>query len=317
MRLGLTAVWVKDESHRFDLRAYKILGAAWAAVRTLNRRFGPLPSNASLATLARVLDAHRPLELVAASEGNHGRAVARVACWLELNARIFVPANATAWRMALIRKELAEVVAVDGTYDDAVDDAVRYSDGCRRLLISDTAVSGEQDSPRDVVEGYSTLFREIADQLPGNAQPALLAVQIGVGSLAAAAVNYSGMRVLGVEPVGADCVHRSIAAGQLVEVAGPYDPRMAGLNCGRPSLSAWPVLRTGLSGCVAVLGEDAVRAAELLARDGVFTTPTGAAGLAGLIKALPSLASAEADAYRERGVVVIATEGEQRLASSS
>jgi diaminopropionate ammonia-lyase len=165
--------------------------------------------------------------------------------------------------MALIRKELAEVVVVDGTYDDAVNDAVRYSDGCRRLLISDTAVSGEEDSPRDVVDGYSTLFREIADQLSGNmAQPALVAVQMGVGSLAAAAVRYSGMRVLGVEPVGADCVKRSVAAGQVIEVPGPYDPRMAGLNCGRPSLSAWPVLRTGLSECIAVLAEDAVQAAS-------------------------------------------------------
>ncbi len=314
-RLGVAAVWVKDESRRFDLGAYKILGASWAAVRAIERRFGPLPPTVSVAEIAQVLRPCGPVEFVAASEGNHGRAVARAARWLGAPARIFVPAGAASWRVDRIRAEGADVVAVNGVYDDAVDEAVRYSDGDRRLLISDTGVSGEEDSPRDVVEGYSTLFCEIGEQLAAaGAQPALLAAQMGVGSLAAAGALYGGMPVLGVEPVGADCVGRSIAAGHPVTLAGPYDERMAGLNCGRPSLSAWPVLRTGLRACAAVSGGQAVAAAESLAADGIFTTPTGAAGLAGLIRALTLLPAADAEACRQRGVVAIATEGDPRRA---
>jgi len=294
-RLGLAAVWIKDESRRFDLGAYKILGASWAAARAIERRFGAVRPGASL-----------PVELVAASEGNHGRAVARAARWLGVAARIFVPASAARWRVDRIRGEGAEVTVVDGAYDDAVDEALRYSDADRHLLISDTGVTGNEESPRDVVVGYATLFCEIREQLAAaGAQPAVLAVQMGVGSLAAAAVRHGGMPVLGVEPVGADCIGRSIAAGQPVSAAGPYDERMAGLNCGRPSRTAWPVLRSGLHACTAISGEEAVAAAECLARDGILTTPTGAAGLAGLIRAFPSLP----EACRRCGVVAIATEG--------
>jgi len=298
-RLGVAALWVKDESHRFDLGAYKILGASWAAVRAVERRFGPLPPGTSVA-----------VELVAASEGNHGRAVARAARWLGVAARIFVPASAARWRVDRIRGEGAEVTVVDGAYDDAVDQALRYSDADRHLLISDTGVTGNEESPTDVVEGYATLFCEIREQLAAaGAQPAVLAVQMGVGSLAAAAVRHGGMPVLGVEPIGADCVGRSIAAGRLVSLAGPYDERMAGLNCGRPSCTAWPVLCTGLRACTAISGEDAVAAAECLAADGIFTTPTGSAGLAGLIRAVPTLPRADAEACRRHGILAIATEG--------
>jgi diaminopropionate ammonia-lyase len=136
-----------------------------------------------------------------------------------------------------------------------------------------------------------------------------------VGSLAAAAVRRypaeaGGTRVLGVESQGADCIRRSIAAARLVETAGPFDSRMAGLNCGRPSASAWPLLREGLAAAVTITGTEAEEAAQWLAADGVFTTPTGAAGLAGLAQWLSATPAAGAASVRSGGVLLIATEGD-------
>lgn len=299
-RLGLAHVWVKNEAHRFDLGAYKILGAAWAASRALARRG----------------HGDGPFELVAASEGNHGRAVARAARWLGAESHIFVPRTASEERMERIRREQARLTIVDTTYDDAVNAAAAYAEGPRRLLISDTGLRGGEESPRDVVDGYSTLFREIDDQLAafGARRPALAVVQMGVGALAAAAVSHyprdaGATRLIGVEPEGADCIGRSLAAGRPVEAAGPYDSRMAGMNCGRVSLTAWPLLRTGLDACVAIPPATAELAAGWLADDDVVSTPTGAAGLAGLRQWLAARPAGEVAALRDGGVLLIATEG--------
>ena len=98
---GLGAVAVKDESDRLGLPAFKVLGASWAAERALRER----PSTHTL---------------IAASAGNHGRAVARVAAWRGLGCRVFLPARSVGARRAAIESEGAELVVVDGTYEDAV-----------------------------------------------------------------------------------------------------------------------------------------------------------------------------------------------------
>ena len=295
-RLGVGHLWIKDEGHRFDLGAYKILGASWAARCGLNR----LGEDAS------------GVEMVAASEGNHGRAVARAARWLGSTARIYIPSTAAEWRIERTRAEQAAVALVDGDYDEAVRLAAAYAGQAGRLFVSDTALRGDEPSPRDVVDGYSTLFAEIDEQLAANGQgqPDMAVVQMGVGALAAAAVPHYSIpgrraRVVGVEPVGCDCIGRSVAAGRPIETAGPYDRRMAGLNCGRVSMTAWPVLRDGLGGCVPISPDRAVEAAAWLAEDGVLATPTGAAGLAGLIELRAELRGLES-------VLAIATEGDPR-----
>ena len=288
-KLGVQRVWVKDESSRLGLPAYKILGASWATYRALEQRFGEFAPWDTIKDLSGQLYSHRRLELTTASEGNHGRAVARMARWLGLSANILLPASAAHARVERIRDEGARVTMIDGTYDDAVDAAARL-DG-RSLVISDTAWPGYEQVPKWVVAGYSTLFRETEAQLDeaGEQQPDVVAVQMGVGSLAAAVVRHYrrpgvGARVIGVEPSAAACVLESIRAGRLVDVAGPFDEAMGGLNCGRPSLVAWPFLKDGLSACVAIPTSRAEEAVRALAADGVASTPCGAAGLAGLLE---------------------------------
>ena len=309
-KLGVRRVWVKDESSRLGLPAYKILGASWATYRALEQRFGEFAAWDRIEDLARQLYSHRRLELTTASEGNHGRAVARVARWLGLSANILLPASAAPARVERIRDERARVTMVDGTYDDAVEAAARLA-VVRSLVISDTAWPGYEQIPKWVVDGYSTLFRETEARLAeaGEQQPDVVAVQMGVGSLAAAVVRHfrrPGMvaRVIGVEPSAAACVLESVRAGKLVDIAGPFDEAMGGLNCGRPSLVAWPFLKDGLSACVAIPTSSAEEAVEALAADGVASTTCGAAGLAGLMEHTRELGLSATSS-----VLVISTEG--------
>ncbi|MFC4637106.1 diaminopropionate ammonia-lyase [Deinococcus hohokamensis] len=317
--LGVRGAWVKDEANRLGLPAYKILGASWAVYRELETRFGPFAPWTTLDDLALQLQAHQPLTLVTATDGNHGRAVARTARWLGLGAHILVPEDMVPARIEAIRSEGAQVQVVLGTYDDAVAAAARQADH-QHLVISDTAWDGYTRVPGWVVEGYGTIFQEIDRQLAalGARQPDVVAAQMGVGSLAMAVVQHyraSGRetRVVGAEPTRAACVLRSLEAGALTEVPGPHTSIMAGLNCGNTSPLAWPTLQGGLSAAVAIPDEQAEAAMRLLARDGVVSGASGAAGAGGLLALLTGEGAERArqtlGLTPESTVLVISTEG--------
>ncbi|MQA84007.1 MAG: diaminopropionate ammonia-lyase [Streptosporangiales bacterium] len=292
--LGVAQVSIKDESSRFGLPAFKVLGACWAVYRALQQivveRLGVQPSDdwTDIAELRAVLAPLRPMTLTAVTAGNHGRAVARVARWLDFDARILVPAGTAPARIAAIEEEGASVVVVDGTYDDAVERLAGEADE-RTLLISDTAWPGYEQIPRWVIEGYSTIFWEIDDVMEG--WPDLVIVPVGVGALAAAAVRHyrrlGGERtpvLVGVESLHAACVLESLRAGGIVTVPGPHDSIMAGLNAGTPSLVAWPYLSQGLDAVVAIEDDRAREGMRALARVGVVAGETGAAALGALIE---------------------------------
>ncbi|MDP9766086.1 diaminopropionate ammonia-lyase [Deinococcus enclensis] len=317
--LGVRDVWVKDEAARLGLPAYKILGASWAVYRELEARFGPFGAWQTLGEVAAQLQGHGPLQLVTATDGNHGRAVARMARWLGLSAHILVPHDMVPARIAAIEAEGAAVEVVRGSYDDAVKAAAGLA-GDRRLVISDTAWAGYTRVPGWVVEGYGTIFQEIDRQLTavGAPGPDLVAAQMGVGSLAMAAVQHyrapgRDTRVVGVEPTQAACVLRSLQAGQLTEVPGPHPSIMAGLNCGNTSPLAWRTLQRGLSAAVAIpdaLTEEAMRH---LAADGVVSGESGAAGAGGLLALLSGPGAAFArtalNVTPDSSVLVLSTEG--------
>ena len=319
--LGVGQVWVKDESNRLGLPAYKILGASWAAYRALEERFGPFTPWETVDQLAAQLRPRLPLSLVAATEGNHGRAVARMARWLGLGAQILVQRDTASARIHAIESEGARVTVVDGSYDDAVEASAKLADAAH-LVISDTAWAGYERIPQWVIDGYATIYAEIDEQLDllGARQPDLVAAQMGVGALAASVVRHyrvpgRSAQVLGVEPSRAACVLRSVEAGRLVDLPGPHDSIMAGLNCGRASPVAWPFVSRGITLFVAIPDARAEEAMRLLARGGVISGPSGAAGLAGCLEVL-SVTHAHAHNYREllgvdgtSSVLMISTEG--------
>jgi diaminopropionate ammonia-lyase len=294
--LGVGKVWVKDESDRLGLPAFKVLGASWAVYKALEERLprGAFGDWQTVEELKEKLEPLRPLDLVAATDGNHGRALARVAGLLGLGARIFVPEEMVAARREAIAGEGAEVVVVKGTYDEAVERSYEEA-GERSLVVSDMSWPGYERIPSWVIEGYSTMLWEIDDELErrGEVGPDLVVVQVGVGAFAAAVTRHFRVpqrsrhpKLLGVEPAGAACLLESVAAGRIVSVPGPHDSIMAGLNCGRPSLVAWPTVSRGIDVLVAVDDEPAREAMRLTAASGIVSGETGAAGLGGLLELL-------------------------------
>ena len=294
--LGVGKVLVKDESSRLGLPAFKVLGASWAVYRTLEERLpeGTFGDWETVEELKEKLEPLRPLNLVAATDGNHGRALARVAQLLGLGARIFVPEDMVIARREAIASEGAEVIVVEGTYDDAVERSAAEG-GERGLVVSDMAWPGYEQIPSWVIEGYSTMLWEIDDELERRRQagPDLAVVQIGVGAFAAAVTRHfrsprssRHLKLLGVEPASAACLLESVRAGRIVSVPGPHDSIMAGLNCGRPSLVAWPTVSTGVDVLIVVNDEPSREAMSLMAASGIVSGETGAAGLSGLLELL-------------------------------
>lgn len=321
-KLGVGRVWVKDESSRFGLPAFKFLGASWAVYRALLQRIGgTIEPWHTFDDLNDRFAPLKPLTLVAATDGNHGRAVARMARLLGLAGHILVPRDMTPARIDAIASEGVAVTVVNGSYDDAVAASAALASD-RVLVISDTAWEGYTEVPRWIMEGYTTILRELDEQLAqsGDTRVDVAAVQMGVGGLATAAVWHyrrpaltAKPKLVGVEPLAADCILESARAGQMVEVPGPHHTIMAGLCCGIPSLVAWPVVSRGIDVFVAVDDDWAREAMRELARAGIVSGETGAAGLAGL---LALLTGPDHAAYRQllgltldSRVVVISTEG--------
>ena len=295
--LGVGRLLVKDESARLGLGAFKVLGASWACYQVLQTQPGAM--------------------LVAATDGNHGRAVARMAAHFGVGATVFVPAVMLPATAARIADEGAKVVWADGDYTDAVHCAAAFAaEQPGRALVQDTAWAGYEQVPAWIVQGYQTLLDEIDTQLGGA--PDLVAVPVGVGSLAEAVVRHyrrpraAHPRVLSVEPDTAACVLASLSAGRATTRATAATV-MAGLNCGTVSRSAWPVLRAGCDAAVAVGDQDALGAVADLGRLGDCAGPSGAAALAGARAALTEPARRAAlDLDDDAVVVLLSTEGHTR-----
>jgi diaminopropionate ammonia-lyase len=280
--LGLGGLLVKLEVERFGLPSFKVLGASWATCRALSACGGldePVVSFAELHSLAGDLG---DLTLVAATDGNHGRAVARMARLLGLGAHILVPADMAAARIEALAGEGARVDITGGDYDEAVAASAALA-AADRLVISDTSWPGYTDVPSWVADGYGTIFAELGEQL--DAPVELVAVQIGVGALASATVRAlaaPGRFVLGVEPADADCVLRAVRDGEDARAPGPHRSVMVGLNCGTASPLALPDLRAGIDAFCAVEDTAVETAIRALLADGLTCGETGAAGVAGL-----------------------------------
>jgi diaminopropionate ammonia-lyase len=301
--LGVGRVLVKDESTRLGLGAFKVLGASWAIARVLNGADGRITVDG----LRRAAAAY-PVELVAATDGNHGRAVAWVGRLLGLNACVFVPPVVSPRARAAIAAEGATVTVAGESYDQAVRRAAAYARAMEsgRVLVQDTAWPGYESVPSWIVEGYGTLLAELDRQFGQRdlAGPDLVCVPVGVGSLAQAVVTHyrSGGRtpaVLAVEPETAAGVLASLRARTRRSVP-TASTVMAGLNCGTPSSLAWPVLAGGLDAAIAVPDHLARQAGADLARLGVRSGPSGAASLAGARAALTGPGSRQ----RRAGLVV-------------
>nr|MCR5182717.1 diaminopropionate ammonia-lyase [Clostridia bacterium] len=257
-QLGLGSVLVKDESRRFGLKAFKGLGGIYAVFRAICEYFGLDPNTCTINDLNVYPDVRnnlRKLELVTATDGNHGKGVSWAAGMLGCRAHVFMPKGSLEVRAQAIRDAGgAEVEILDLGYDDAV----RYADRMARergwLLIQDTSWEGYEEVPRWIIQGYSTMVYESVDQMKalGYDRPTHVFLQAGVGAMAGGVLGvlrnlYADQmpEVVIAEPKEAACIYESIAAndGQPHAATGNGETIMAGLNCGEPCLITWPTIR--------------------------------------------------------------------------
>ena len=305
--LGLADVWVQDETSRFGLPAFKSVGVEFAVAQLRDRG-----------------DLDGVTTLVCASAGNHGRAVARAARVAGLTARIYLDRDVAQPRLDAIAGEGADIVRVDGTYDDAVRSAADDAARTGALVVSDTSWDGYTQIPRDIMLGYTQVLDDAAAAWGGDGPPDVMIVQAGVGGLLAAAAAWAAFtwgddrpRLIAVEPLRAACLQASARAGAPAAVEGPLTTIMAGLRCGEVSPIAFSIADGLVDGYVAVDDYWCRAAMHRLARPDADDPPlaVGTSGAAGLAALLALAAEASADDRRavwltpDARVFVIATEG--------
>jgi diaminopropionate ammonia-lyase family len=310
--LGVRAVFVKDESNRFGLPSFKVLGASWGCFRAVAQQLGLSPT-ASLDEVSTGAKASA-ITLVAATEGNHGRAVAFMARLLGIDVQIFVPRSMDERTRGFIVGEGACLVVSPGCYDQAVLEA---SDRANKLpdalLIQDTAFEGYESVPAWIVEGYTTLMNEAEQQVAQLGLTAsVMVTPVGVGSLAHAVARHcksrmSPVSVIAVEPDSAPCLSESLYAGKSITVE-TSSTIMDGMNCGTVSTTAWPDLQRLVDACVTVSSSESHEAVQYLTSKSVPAGPCGGASLAALCR-LAAEQSAPLLLHKDSVVVLLSTEG--------
>jgi len=359
--LGVSHIWIKDESHRFGLNAFKVLGATHglayliaqrinfpaAEQRGINRNihnhpkgrgikpssaFGGLKMNAQelsfdLLHAPSVKEKLADTTFVTATDGNHGRAVAWAAQQLGCNAVVYLPKGTATARYEAIKAHGAQTLIIDGTYDDAVQQAVEQAQKQGWILLQDTAREGYEEIPLKIMQGYLTILHEALDQLEGEI-PTHVFLQCGVGSLAAASQAYL-FELFGderplfavVEPTHAACFYEPMATHKRKpkKLSGNLNTIMAGLACGEPSTLAWKILRDYADVFVACPDHIAMRGMRILGNplqgdDRVISGESGAVTL-GLLTTVLAQASCRkiADALQlneSSKVLLLSTEGD-------
>lgn len=305
-KLGVGRVLVKDESKRMGLGSFKALGGVYAVLSVARERAGAALSR-SITPAELIGDAVRgvasSLHFVCASDGNHGRAVAAGARLVGARCSVYLHAGVTEERADHIRRQGATIVRVDGSYDDSVEQARRDAAAMGAILVSDTADTPEcadDPLPVRVMQGYTVIAEEIRAQLSPDERPTHLFVQAGVGGLAAAMASRFGgtpdaPRIIIVEPDSADCLLESARAGAATEVPHGAATIYAMLECLRPSLPAFAILKDRADAFLSVadgLAADAVRSFAIPA-EGDSAIRAGASGAAGLAGALAVAENAE------------------------
>lgn len=305
-------VWLKDESKRFGLNAFKVLGGSYAIGKYLSQRLGKdineLPYNVLISD--EIKKQLGELTFVTATDGNHGRGVAWMANRLNQNSVVYMPKGSAQMRFDAIAREGAKVTITDLNYHDAVRLANKGAEDYGWIMVQDTAWDGYEEIPLWIMQGYSTIINEVVEQLKafGDEKPTHVFLQAGVGSFAGAVQGYlahlyGDERPITVicEPHGANCIYKSMAAndGNPHNVTGDLTTIMAGLACGEPNTISWKILRDNSDFSVSCDDEIAARGMRVLSSPlgddaRVISGESGAVGL-GLFTVL----SEKKDEYKE------------------
>lgn len=314
------AVSIKDEGQRLPTRSFKVLGPPYALARQLLSKLNlAAETDSRVATdliQGRLTDMVSDATTVAATSGNHGRALAWAAQQFGCQCRIYMPAATGAAREAEIKRFGATTVRVPGTYDAAVDRAKSDADRHGYALIGDGALP-DSDNLRHILHGYSVLGDEIA-AATSVAPPTHVFVPAGSGTLAAAVtarlwMKFSAGRpkVVVVQPHSADAAYQSVVSGKRTPARGNLQSVMDGLAVGEISAMAWDVLRNGAFACTTISDDDAIHTLQRFAKDGSLSIgETGIAAVAAFLLAANDAATREQLRINaDSRAILIATEG--------
>lgn len=298
-KLGVASIHMKDEGFRLDLGSFKALGGSYAVIRLVleeaSRQFGKPVDIGELDTAA-VRRIAEGMTVGCATDGNHGKSVAAGAQLVGAKAAIFVHSGVSDERVAAIAQYGAEMIRIEGTYDDSVAAAERICKENGWIVVSDTSWPGYERIPGLVMQGYTAMLREAVAGLPQA--PTHVFMQAGVGGLAAAVAGYFDIvfgnarpRFVVVEPDRAACLFASARAGRLVKVDHDEPTIMAMLECYEPSLVAWRILARKADAFMTVSEEEAAETMRSLARPvagdpAIVAGESGGAGLAGFLNAM-------------------------------
>ena len=325
-KLRLGSVLLKDESKRSPLGSFKALGASIALVRLILRKFPSAGYTAKSLFAGEHAEELKDFTVVSATAGNHGCSLAAAARDIGCRCVIVLSSQVNPDREKAIASQGADIVRVDGDYDDSVEHAESLSKSEGWLVVSDTSYDGYEEIPRDVMQGYATIPAEAIEQSGASDDKQSpythVFLQGGVGGMAAGLAAYLWERygvnrptMIAVEPDQADCLYQSALAGHAASATGSIDSVMAGLACGETSPLAWRFLQPSVDFFMTVADGTAVDAMKLLAYGEYGDTPivsggSGAAGLAALIQlANDEALRAEVGLDENSKVLLINTEG--------
>ncbi|MGF1767660.1 diaminopropionate ammonia-lyase [Enterovibrio makurazakiensis] len=245
-RLGVKTILVKDESKRFGLNAFKVLGGSYALGRQLAEHLNVDISEIDLKTVASKLE--KPLTFTTATAGNHGTGVAWAAREMGQKAVVYMPKGSPQASVDRIRGLGAECIVTEVNYDDTVRLANQTAEDNGWMLVQDTAWEGYEKIPTWISQGYMTMADEAVEQ--AQEKPTHVLLQAGVGAMAGGVLGYLAdklgadtFKAIIAEPSAADCIFRSGDKGEMVNVTGSLSSIMAGLACGEPNPVTWPILR--------------------------------------------------------------------------
>ena len=251
--LGLKSLFVKDESYRFGLNAFKVLGGSFAMARYIAEQLGKDVSQVdyNYLTSDKLKNEFGRATFFTATDGNHGRGVAWAANRLGQKAVVLMPKGTVKSRFDNIAKEGADVTIEDVNYDECVRKANQMAEQTEHgVMVQDTAWDGYEKIPAWIMQGYGTMASEAAEQITDR--PTHIFIQAGVGSLAGAVQGYfanlykdNPPKVIVMEDQAADCLYQSAKAGdgKIRFVDGDLNTIMAGLACGEPNTISFDILK--------------------------------------------------------------------------
>ncbi len=254
-KLHVKNIYIKDESQRFSLNAFKGLGGIYAMFRMICDKLGLDPTTTTIDDLQSDTWAPQVSDIVfvTATDGNHGRGVSWAGGIFGCQVHVYMPKGTVEQRAAAIRNVgPADVEILDSNYDEAARYARKQSEKHGWLLIQDAASDGYEQYPIWIIQGYLTMVAEALEEMRKQQQtPTHVFLQAGVGAMPAGVVGYLTQTmdkkpvIAIVEPVTVNCIYASANAanGKRHSIQGDPVTIMAGLNCGTPCQLSWPILR--------------------------------------------------------------------------